>query len=341
MTPTIAFDRPIIGITLGDFNGVGPELILKTFSDPRILKVCIPVVYGNYKLFAKYKKILGQYEELNFHSIKSISEVQPKKINLLVAWEDDFEVTPGQPSKESGKAAFLSLEKAVTDALAGQIQGIVTAPIDKKNIQQEGFAFAGHTEYLAERCGVKDNLMVMVSPTMKVALATAHVAVSQISTSLTKERLLTKINLLYNSLKKDFGILKPKIAVLGLNPHAGEEGMMGTEEQTLISPIIKDLKDKGLLIFGPYPADGFFGQHHYSKFDGVLAMYHDQGLAPFKALCFNEGVNFTGGLPFIRTSPDHGTAYDLAGKNLVEEDSFRSAIYLACDLVKNSQLVKK
>lgn len=341
MTPTIVFDRPIIGITLGDFNGVGPELILKTFSDPRILKVCIPVIYGNYKLFAKYKKVLGLYEEVNFHSIKSVSEVQPKKINLLITWEDDFEVTPGQPSKESGKAAFLSLEKAVTDALAGNIQAIVTAPIDKKNIQQEGFAFAGHTEYLAERCGVKDNLMVMVSPTMKVALATAHIAVSQIAASLSKERLLVKINLLYNSLKKDFGVIKPKIAVLGLNPHAGEEGMMGNEEQTLISPTIKELKDKGLLIFGPYPADGFFGQHHYNKFDGVLAMYHDQGLTPFKALCFDEGVNFTGGLPFIRTSPDHGTAYDLAGKNLVSEDSFRSAIYLACDLVKNRLLVTK
>lgn len=341
MTPTIVFDRPIIGITIGDFNGVGPELILKTFSDQRILKLCIPVIYGNYKLFAKYKKVLGQYEELNFHSIKSISEVQPKKINLLVAWEDDFEVTPGQPSKESGKAAFLSLEKAVTDALEGHIQAIVTAPIDKKNIQQEGFTFAGHTEYLAERCGVKENLMIMVSPTMKVALATAHIAVSQIASILSKDRLLTKINLLNNSLKKDFGILKPKIAILGLNPHAGEEGMMGTEEQTLISPAIKELKDKGLLIFGPYPADGFFGKHQYNKFDGVLAMYHDQGLTPFKTLCFDEGVNFTGGLPFIRTSPDHGTAYDLAGKNLVSEDSFRSAIYLACDLVKNRLLVTK
>ncbi len=341
MTPNPTFDRPVVGITLGDFNGVGPELILKTFSDPRILKVCIPVVYANYKLLARYKKIAGMYDELNFHSIRSIQEVQSKKINLLVCWEDDFEVTPGQPTAESGKAALLSLEKAVSDALAGSIQAIVTAPIDKNNIQQEGFKFAGHTEYLAERCGVKDNLMVMVSPTMKVALATAHISVAQIAANLTRERLLTKINLLYNSLRKDFGILKPKIAVLGLNPHAGENGMMGTEEQTLISPIIKELKDKGILIFGPYPADGFFGQHHYTKFDGVMAMYHDQGLAPFKALCFDEGVNFTGGLPFIRTSPDHGTAYDLAGKNSVAEDSFRSAIYLACDLVKNSLLVNK
>lgn len=341
MTPVNVFDRPVIGITLGDFNGVGPELILKTFSDPRILKVCIPVVYGNYKLFARYKKILGNYDELNFHSIKSIQEVQSKKINLLVCWEDDFEVTPGQPSKESGKAAFLSLEKAVSDALAGGLQAIVTAPIDKKNIQQEGFKFAGHTEYLAERCGVKDNLMVMVSPTMKVALATAHISVAQIAASLTREVLLTKINLLYQSLKKDFGISKPKIAVLGLNPHAGENGMMGMEEQNLIAPVIKEVKDKGVLLFGPFPADGFFGQHHYTKFDGVLAMYHDQGLTPFKALCFDEGVNFTGGLPFIRTSPDHGTAYDLAGKNLVAEESFRSAVYLACDLVKNSLLVNK
>lgn len=341
MTQIQAFDRPVIGITLGDFNGVGPELILKTLSDARILKICIPVVYGNYKLFSKYKKVLGLYDELNFHSIKSIQEIQPKKVNLLTTWEDDFEINPGTPTKESGNAAFLSLEKAVGDALTGQIQGLVTAPIDKKNIQQEGFKFAGHTEYLAQRCGVKDNLMVMVSPTMKVALATAHIPVSQIASTLTKEVLQTKINLLYKTLKKDFGILKPKIAILGLNPHAGENGMMGNEEQDLIIPVIKELKDKGVLLFGPFPADGFFGQHHYKKFDGVLAMYHDQGLTAFKSLCFDEGVNFTGGLPFIRTSPDHGTAYDLAGKNLVSEDSFRSAIYLACDLVKNGLLVNK
>jgi 4-hydroxythreonine-4-phosphate dehydrogenase len=341
MTPINTFDRPVVGITLGDFNGVGPELILKTLSDPRILKICIPVVYGNYKLFARYKKVLGHYEEVNFHSIKSFQELHTKKINLFTTWEDDFEITPSTPTKESGKAAFLSLEKAVGDALVGNIHAIVTAPIDKKNIQQEGFKFAGHTEYLAERCGVKDNLMVMVSPTMKVALATAHIPVSQIASTLTKEVLITKINLLYQSLKKDFGISKPKIAVLGLNPHAGENGMMGKEEENLIIPVINEIKEKGVLLFGPFPADGFFGQHHYSKFDGVLAMYHDQGLTPFKSLCFDEGVNFTGGLPFIRTSPDHGTAYDLAGKNLVIEDSFRSALYLACDLVKSSLLVNK
>jgi len=340
MTPQVTFDRPVIGITLGDFNGVGPELILKTLNDNRILKICIPVIYANYKLLARYKKLLNYTEELNLHSIRSINEIQPKKINLLTCWEDDFEITIGQPSKESGKAAFLSLEKAVADALAGSVQALVTAPIDKKNIQQDGFQFAGHTEYLAERCGIKDNLMVMVSPTMKVALATGHVPVSQIASSITKERLTTKINILYRSLKADFGIQKPKIAILGLNPHAGESGMIGTEEITLLSPLIQELKDKGLLIFGPYPADGFFGQHHYKKFDGVLAMYHDQGLTPFKALCFDEGVNFTAGLPFIRTSPDHGTAYDLAGKNLVAEESFRSAIFLACDLVKNKDLVK-
>lgn len=340
MTPHITFDRPVIGITPGDFNGVGPELILKTFSDSRILKVCIPVIYGNYKLFARYKKLLNLSEELNLHSIRSVQEIQPKKINLMTCWEEDYEINPGHPTKESGKAAFLALEKAVADALAGFIQGIVTAPIDKKNIQQEGFQFAGHTEYLAERCGIKDNLMVMVSPTMKVALATSHIPISEVAAAITKERLITKINLLNKSLKTDFGITKPKIAILGLNPHAGESGMIGNEEQNILTPLIQELKEKGLLTFGPYPADGFFGQHHYTKFDGVLAMYHDQGLAPFKALCFDEGVNFTAGLPFIRTSPDHGTAYDLAGKNLVAEESFRSAVFLACDLVKNRDLVK-
>jgi len=340
MTPQATFDRPVIGITLGDFNGVGPELILKTLNDNRILKICIPVIYANYKLLARYKKLLNYTEELNLHSIKSVNEIQPRKINLLTCWEEDYELTIGQPTKESGKAAFLSLEKAVADALSGTVRALVTAPIDKKNIQQEGFYFAGHTEYLAERCGVRDNLMVMVSPTMKVALATGHLPVSQIAASITKENLLTKINLLYRSLKTDFGIHKPKIAILGLNPHAGESGMIGDEEKNILIPIIQDLKEKGQLIFGPYAADGFFGQHHYTKYDGVLAMYHDQGLSPFKALCFDEGVNFTAGLPFIRTSPDHGTAYDLAGKNLVAEESFRSAIFLACDLVKNKDLVK-
>ncbi|WP_299249249.1 4-hydroxythreonine-4-phosphate dehydrogenase PdxA, partial [uncultured Cytophaga sp.] len=268
MTSINTFDRPVVGITLGDFNGVGPELILKSLSDARILKICIPVVYGSYKLFARYKKILGQYDDVNFHSIKSFQELHSKKINLFTTWEDDFEITPGTPTKESGKAAFLSLEKAVEDALAGNLHAIVTAPIDKKNIQQEGFKFAGHTEYLAQRCGVKDNLMVMVSPTMKVALATAHIPVSQIASTLTKEVLITKINLLNQSLKKDFGITKPKIAILGLNPHAGEHGMIGKEEENLIIPVINELKDKGVLLFGTFPADGFFGQHHYKKFDG-------------------------------------------------------------------------
>lgn len=337
MTPNPSIEnKPIIGITMGDLNGVGPELIIKTLQDHRISKFCIPVIYGNYKVFAKYKKLLNiPNEDFSVHTIRSIQELQPKKINLVVCWEEDYEITPGTPTKESGRSAFMSLEKAVEDAIAGNIHALVTAPIDKKNIQQDGFRFAGHTEYLAERCKVNDNLMMMVSPLMKVGLATTHVPVNKISTTLTKERLLTKINLLYRSLKDDFQIAKPKIAIMGLNPHAGEQGMMGNEEIEIIQPVIKELQDKGLYIYGPYPSDGFFGQHQYKKFDGVLAMYHDQGLIPFKTLSFDEGVNFTAGLPILRTSPDHGTAYDKAGKFTVEEESFRQAMFLAIDLAKN------
>ncbi|MCU0416810.1 MAG: 4-hydroxythreonine-4-phosphate dehydrogenase PdxA [Cytophagaceae bacterium] len=337
MSPSQASEsKPIIGITLGDTNGVGPELILKTLQDNRITKFCIPVLYGNYKIFARYKKLLSiPNEDFSVHSIRSIQELQPKKINLVTCWDEDYDIQPGTPTKESGRMAFLSLEKAVEDALKGTIHAICTAPIDKKNIQQEGFEFAGHTEYLAKKCGVSDNLMLMVSPLMKIGLATTHTPLSNVSKQLNKDRLLSKINLLYRSLKDNFQIAKPKIALLGLNPHAGESGMMGNEEQELLIPIIKELQDKGLYIYGPYPSDGFFGQHQYKKFDGVLALYHDQGLIPFKTLSFDDGVNFTAGLPILRTSPDHGTAYDKAGKFTVEEESFRQSLFLAIDLVKN------
>ncbi len=326
-------DRPVVGISLGDFNGIGPEVIMKTLADARISKLCIPVVYGNYKIFAKYKRLID-LEEMSFHSIKNISELFPKKPNLITCWEEDYEITPGKVTPEAGKCAFISLQKVTEDVLAGNLDAIVTAPINKKNIQNPDFNFVGHTEYLTEKSNVSDSLMFLVCDELRIGVVTGHIALSQVSSHLTKERILSKANILIKSLKNDFGISKPKIALLGLNPHAGEDGLMGTEDKEIIAPIVEELKQRGVLAFGPFPADGFFGSKHYKKFDGVLAMYHDQGLVPFKLMAFDSGVNFTAGLPFIRTSPDHGTAYDLAGKNLASETSFRAALYHAIDMVK-------
>jgi 4-hydroxythreonine-4-phosphate dehydrogenase len=326
-------DRPVIGLTLGDFNGIGPEIIIKTLTDARILKICIPVVYGSYKVLSKYKKIT-ETEEVVFNSIRNMEGLNPKKINLITCWEEDFEVSPGKVTEQAGKCALISLEKASEDLFAGKIDAVVTAPINKNNIQSENFKFPGHTEYFTEKAGIKDSLMLLVSENLRVGVVTGHIPLAEVKTELTKEKLISKINVMYKSLKNDFGIQKPKIALLGLNPHAGESGLLGKEEQELMIPLIEELKNKGILIFGPFPSDGFFGMHHYKKFDGVLAMYHDQGLIPFKTLAFDSGVNYTAGLPVVRTSPDHGTAYDIAGKNIASESSFREAMYLACDIVK-------
>lgn len=326
-------DRPVIGISLGDFNGIGPEVIMKTLVDSRISKLCIPVVYGNYKIFAKYKRLI-EMEEISFHSIKNISELFTKKSNLVTCWEEDYEINPGKVTPEAGKCAFISLQKATEDILAGNLDAIVTAPINKKNIQNPDFNFVGHTEYLTEKANAADSLMLLVCEELRIGVVTGHIPLSQVPSKLTKEKILTKTNILYKSLKNDFGISKPRIALLGLNPHAGEEGLLGTEDKEIIAPIVEELKQKGILAFGPFPADGFFGSKHYKKFDGVLGMYHDQGLIPFKLMAFDSGINYTAGLPFIRTSPDHGTAYDLAGKNLANESSFRAALFLAIDLAK-------
>lgn len=326
-------DRPVIGISIGDFNGIGPEVIMKTLADPRISKLCIPVVYGNYKIFAKYKRLID-LEEMSFHSIKNISELFPKKPNLITCWEEDYEINPGKVTPEAGKSAFISLQKATEDVLSGNLDAIVTAPINKKNIQNPDFNFVGHTEYLTEKANIADSLMLLICEELRIGVVTSHIPLNEVSAKLTKERILSKVNILIKSLKNDFGISKPKIAILGVNPHAGEEGLLGKEEIEIIAPIVEELKQKGILAFGPFPADGFFGSKHYKKFDGVLGMYHDQGLVPFKLLAFEEGVNFTAGLPFIRTSPDHGTAYDLAGKNMASEASFRAALYHAIEMVK-------
>jgi 4-hydroxythreonine-4-phosphate dehydrogenase len=326
-------DRPVIGISMGDFNGIGPEVILKTLSDNRVQKMCVPVVYGNYRIFARYKKLI-EVEEMSFHSIKNITELFPKKTNLVTCWEEDYEIQPGKITDEAGKCAFISLSKATEDILEGKLDALVTAPINKKNIQGQDFKFIGHTEYLTEVSKVNDSLMFMISDTMRVGLVTAHIPLSDVKSKLTKELIHQKISMMTKSLKNDFGISRPRIAVLGLNPHAGEEGLLGNEEIEIIRPVVEDLKEKGQLVAGPFPSDGFFGSGHFKKFDAVLAMYHDQGLIPFKLMAFESGVNFTAGLPFIRTSPDHGTAYDLAGKNEADESSFRAALFAAIEMVK-------
>jgi 4-hydroxythreonine-4-phosphate dehydrogenase len=328
------FDKPIIGITLGDFNGVGPEVILKTVADNRITKLCTPVIYGSNKILLKYKKNLA-LEDINFFVCKNIESIAPKKVNVINCWEDDLEINPGEVTTEAGRCAYLSLNKATEDVIAQKIDAIVTAPINKKNIQSNDFRYAGHTEYFAYKTNVKNNLMMLVSEGLRVAVATGHVSLLDVPKLLSKELLTEKIDLMYQSLIQDFNVLKPKIAVLGLNPHAGEEGLLGNEEQQIINQVIEQFKNKGKLVFGPFPADGFFGSNTFKQYDGILAMYHDQGLAPFKALSFEEGVNYTAGMPIVRTSPDHGTAYAIAGKGIASESSFRHALFMAIDIVKN------
>lgn len=326
--------RPLIGISTGDFNGVGPEIIWKTLADPRILKMCQPIVYGNYKVFAKYRKLHDWKEELAFHSIKHLGELHTRRVNLITSWEDEPEITPGQANATGGKYSFLSLKNATDDLIAGKIHALVTAPLNKAFIQSEEFQFPGHTEYLAERAGQGRALMFMCSDSMRVGLLTAHVPLQDVARFITKERIKEFCTRMMQSLQKDFGISKPRIAVLGLNPHAGEKGLLGKEEEEIIIPAIQELRAQGDLLQGPFPADGFFAAGLYKQFDGVLAMYHDQGLIPFKLLAFENGVNYTAGLPFIRTSPDHGTAYDLANKGGADPSSFRSALFLAIELAK-------
>lgn len=334
-------NNPIrIGITIGDINGIGPEVIIKALKDSRILSDCTAIIYGSTKTMSYHKKALGE-EEFTYQSCKTADDASPKKINIVNVWNDEIKFELGSITETGGKYAYLSLEKATEDLAANKIDILVTAPISKEAIIKAGFQFPGHTEYLAHLSGVEEALMVMVSPNLKVALVTSHIALKDVSKALTKEKVYAKIKALENSLKKDFGIIRPKIAVLGLNPHAGENGKMGTEESEAISPAIQQAKNENVLAFGPYPADGFFGSNLLNQFDGILAMYHDQGLTAFKALAFEEGVNYTAGLPIVRTSPDHGTAFDIAGKNKASGQSFRSAIYLAMDVYRNRQFIKE
>lgn len=334
---------PTLGITLGDMNGIGPEVIIKSVLDQRIFNQVHLVVYGHGKVLSFYKKLLD-IDGFSFDQTESADHIRRNKLNVINAWESEFLVKPGEVSQEAGAYAFASIERATEDLKAGLLDGVITAPINKHNIQSDHFRYAGHTEYYAEHFGKGDSLMFLTSDQLRMGVVTGHIPISQVSKAITSELLETKINLMLSSLKVDFGIVKPKIAILGLNPHAGDAGLIGKEEQEIINPVIEQFKKNNHLIFGSYPADGFFGISEQLKFDGILAMYHDQGLIPFKSMAFESGVNFTAGLKVVRTSPDHGTAYDIAGKNLANEVSMRNAIYLAKDIVKNRrefQLVKK
>ena len=326
--------KPVIGITLGDFNGVGPEVIIKTFANASMLKICTPVIYGSGKLFQKYKKVLG-IEDIHFQYTKSAEVIHHKKINLVNCWEEDHALELGKVTDIAGSCARIALLQAAAELKKGFIEAIVTAPINKKNIQGTDFNFPGHTEFFTSYFEAKESLMLLTSADLRVAVVTGHIPMSQVASKVTTAGILAKAKILLKSLQKDFGIQKPKIALLGLNPHAGDEGMFGDEEEKVIIPAINQLKNEGHLVFGPYSADGFFGMQQYKKFDAVLAMYHDQGLIPFKTLAFETGVNFTAGLPVIRTSPDHGTAYDIAGKNKADETSFREAVYQALSVIKS------
>ncbi len=324
--------KPIIGITCGDLNGIGTELIIKTFSDNRILEHCTPVIFSSNKVINFYRKSMPEIN-FSFQTIKEYNRVNHKQVNLFNCWEEEVNINPGQLTPEGGKYAAISLQTAVAALKQNQIDGLVTAPIHKKNIQSADFSFTGHTPYLKNIFGAGDVAMMLCADNFKVALVTEHVPVSAITQNISKEKILSKLQIINKSLQKDFGINKPKIAVLGLNPHAGDEGLIGNEEETIIKPAIKEAKNNNMLVIGPYSADAFFARRSYTRFDAVLAMYHDQGLIPFKTLASGEGVNFTAGISGVRTSPDHGVAFDIAGKNIADNSSFLLAIYECIDII--------
>jgi len=323
-----------VGISIGDINGIGPEVILKVLADKRMLDICTPVIYGSSKVVAYHKNILEDVD-VKFQSVGDANKTYEGRINVVSCWNDNVNIDLGKATEDGGKYAYIALERATNELKAGMIDALVTAPINKKAMNMANFPHQGHTEYLTKADGKKESLMLMVNDNLRVGLVTNHLPIKDVAGAITKENVRNKLRLLYRSLKMDFGIEKPVIAVLGLNPHAGDEGVLGDEEETIIRPVIIEAKKKGALVMGPYPADGFFGSDQYRKFDGILAMYHDQGLVAFKSLSFGEGINYTAGLSFVRTSPDHGTAYDLAGKNKANPASLRKAIFLAKDIHQN------
>ncbi len=331
----MAQDKIRVGITQGDGNGIGYEVIIKSLADARILDSFTPVVYGSSKIFGFYRKLIHDLGQMDTNVITSARDAREKRINIVNCLNDNVFVEPGQPTAESAKSAMRSLEAAVRDLRSGDIDVIVTAPINKRAMVSEGFGYTGHTEYLQENFGVSDVLMFMVSPALRIGVVTGHISLKDVAPSLTTEGILKKIRLMDQSLKRDFGILRPKIAVLGLNPHCGDGGLLGDEEQSIILPAVQAATAEGILAFGPYSPDGYFGLGNFGRFDATLAMYHDQGLAPFKAIAFEQGVNYTAGLPFVRTSPDHGTAYEKAGRDEANPSSMMASIYTAIDIYRN------
>jgi len=334
-------EKIVIGITHGDINGIGYEVILKALSGPIMLDFFIPIIYGSPKVASFYRKMFD-FQTINLNIVNSVEELNPKRINIINVADDEIKVEIGQSTPEAGKAALAALEKATEDLKRGALDAVVTAPINKKNIQSDKFHFPGHTEYLEQNFGTgKPALMLLVNDVMRVAVVTGHIPVNEVPKAITPELIKEKLMVFNSCLKTDFNIIRPRIAVLGLNPHAGDDGVIGNEETNIIIPALKMAEKEGMMCFGPYPADGFFGSGHFSKFDGILAMYHDQGLIPFKTIAMENGVNYTAGLNIIRTSPAHGTAYDLAGKNEASESSFREALFMAIDVYHNRRLNKE
>lgn len=330
-------EKPIIGITTGDINGIGPELIIKTLSDNRILDLCTPIVFSSNKVINYYRRITVDHQ-FSFNSTKEMDKLNPKQVNIFNCWDEEVAIQPGVLTEAGGKYAVRSLQVATQCLKDGQLDALVTGPLNKSNAYSANFAYSGHTPFLKEKFEAKDVLMILYHNDFRVALATEHLPIEKVAAAITSELVQSKISLLKDSLVKDFGIDKPRIAVLGLNPHAGDEGTIGNQEQNIIKPIVDQWQQNGHMVYGPYSADGFFAKGQYKHFDAVLAMYHDQGLIPFKTIANGEGVNFTAGLPVVRTSPDHGTAFDIAGKNIANESSFREAIFQAIELLRQREL---
>lgn len=333
-TSTHSDSKPVIGFSCGDINGIGPELIIKTLSDSRMLDFFTPVVFVSNKVINFYRKSIPDVN-FNFTSVRDFHKINPKQVNIFNCWEEETVISPGELNDTGGKYAVKSL-KAATEALKnGQIQALVTPPLHKKNVYGNDFPYTGHTPYFKDFFNQKDVVMLLAAGNFRVGLVTEHVPIKDVAKSITKENVISKIQILNSSLKRDFNVERPKIGVLALNPHAGDEGLIGTEETEIIRPAIVEAKHHNVIVMGPYPADAFFARGYQNRFDAVLAMYHDQGLIPLKSLSYGEGINYTAGLPFVRTSPDHGTAFDIAGKNKADTSSFTSAIFGALDILKN------
>ena len=327
-------DNIRLGISQGDVNGIGYEVLLKCFSDTRMFENCTPILYGSSKVASYHKKLINA-TDFPFVNIRTVEQAETSKFNILNIIQDEVKLDIGQATEVGGRLAAMSLDYACHDLMQGKLDALVTNPINKKNIQSDKFNFPGHTEYLTNKFGVEESLMIMTCHDLHIGIMTNHLSLSQVPKVLDRELILRKLQVMDSSLKRDFGIRMPKIAVLALNPHAGDRGLIGTEDDSIVAPAIREAFDNGILAFGPYPADGFFGNGTFREFDGVMALYHDQGLIPFKLMSFTEGVNFTAGLPYVRTSPSHGTAYEIAGKNIASAQSFRNAVFLAMDIIRN------